>query len=206
MQSSPQASHQHEQSAKALVPKLLQALICLAVANVLLLVTVPLMAYFLAQKKVAAVAITDSGRVVELVTLDKPYVNDARVGAFAEECLRSSFAHDFENYRATMNSAKTCYTSDGARSFETSMSPHLQDISARNLVMTPTLEVTVIARRFMLGGVVHWVTQTPMTLHRRGSRERFNPQKFVVETEIRRVPLDEHPRGIAVSSISLKPI
>jgi len=37
------------------------------------------------------------------VTLDKPFVSDARVIGFTEECLRLSFAHDFENYRQTMN-------------------------------------------------------------------------------------------------------
>lgn len=201
-----QTTHQNEQAAKHLVPKLLRVVTMLSVANVLLLVTVPMLVYFMATKRIAAVGITETGRVVELVTLDKPHVNDSRIVGFAEECLRLSFAHDFENFRQTMNTAKGCYTASGARVFEEAMAPQLKDITARSLVMSPALEVTVVERSFTIGGVVHWVTQTPMTIHRRGSRDSSRPEKFLVRSEIRRVPLDENVRGIAVSSIALKPM
>lgn len=203
---SSQTSHLNEQSAKHLVPKLLRLVTTLAIANVVLLISVPMLVYFLATKKVTAVGITETGRIVELVTLDKPFVSDARVIGFAEECLRMSFAHDFENFRQTMNTAKSCYTSNGGRVFEDAMAPQLTEIKARSLVMSSSLDVTVIVSRYMEGGVVHWMTQTPMTLHRRGSRDASRPVKFLVKNVIKRVPLDENVRGISVSSMTLEPI
>ena len=203
---SPQTSHVNEQSSKVLVPKLLALVTMLSISNVVLLISVPLLVYFLGSKKVTAVGITETGRIVELVTLDKPFVSDARVIGFTEECLRMSFAHDFENFRQTMNAAKTCYTSNGARVFEDAMTPQLNQITARNLVMSSSLEVTVIVSRYMEGGVVHWMTQTPMTLHRRGSRDSSRPVRFLVKNVIKRVSLDENVRGISVSSMILEPL
>jgi intracellular multiplication protein IcmL len=201
-----QTAHLNEQSAKHLVPKLLRLVTMLSIANVVLLVAVPVLVYFVVTKKVTAVGITETGRIVELVTLDKPFVSDARVIGFTEECLRLSFAHDFENYRQTMNTAKSCYTSNGARVFEDAMGPQLTEITLRSLVMSSSLDVTVIVRRYMLDGVVHWQTQTPMTLHRRGSRDSSRPVKFLVKNVIKRVPLDENVRGISVASMTLEPI
>ena len=201
-----QTGQQNTAAAKHLVPQLLKVVTWLVISNGLLLITVPVLIYFLATKRITAVAITETGRVVELVTLDKPYVNDSRVIGFADECLRLSFGHDFENYRQSMNVAKTCYTSEGARVFESAMESQLKELIDRRLVMSPALEATVVERTYQKGGVVHWVTETPMTLHRRGNRDTSRPEKFLVRSEIRRVALDENVRGIAVSSLSLKPI
>lgn len=193
-------------SDKEIVPRLLRAVTLLAASSLVLIFVIAMLGYFLATKRVEPVAITEGGRVVELVSLDKPYVNDARVAGFAEECLRASFAHDFENFRATMNTAKNCYTSEGARVFEEAMDPQLKDLTARRLVMTPSLEVTIVERKYVINGVVHWVTKTPMTIHRRGTRENANPEKFLVTSVIRRVPNDENLRGIATDSINLRPM
>lgn len=201
-----QTGQQNTVAAKHLVPHLLKVVTWLVISNGLLLITVPVFIYFLATKRITAVAITETGRVVELVTLDKPYVNDSRVVGFADECLRLSFGHDFENYRQSMNVAKACYTSEGARVFEAAMESQLKDLIDRRLVMSPALEATVVERTYLRGGVVHWVTETPMTLHRRGNRDTSRPEKFLVRSEIRRVALDENVRGIAVSSLSLKPM
>lgn len=201
-----QTAQSNELAARSLVPRLLRLAVALSVANVLLLITVPLLVYFLAAKKIVAVGITETGRVIELVTLDKPYVNDSRVAGFAEECLRLSFAHDFENYRQSMTFAKSCYTTEGARVFEAAMQPQIKDLIDRNLVMSAALEVTVVERTFVRAGVVYWITQTPVTLQKRGSKDMNRPERFLARTEVRRVPLDENVRGIAVSSISLKPI
>lgn len=192
-------------SARILVPKLLRLNLILSIGLVVALVALSSLTVFVWKKKIESFAVTESGQVVPLVPLDKPYVNDSRVTGFTEECLRASFAHDFENYRGTMSAAKNCYTAEGARDFERAMSPMLEDIKSKNLVLSSSLETTVVTKIYKLAGVVHWETETPMTLYRRGTREQLTPLKYLVTTTLRRVPLDEGVRGISVRTINLTP-
>lgn len=201
-----QQSDVNELTAKAAVPKLITVIVGLSIAlSVSALANVTL-SVFVWKKKTESFAVSESGRVVPLVPLDSPYVNDSRVSSFSEECLRASFAHDFENYRLTMNSAKNCYTTEGAKDFEAAMEPLLAEIKSRNLVLSSTMEPTVVSRNYKLSGVIHWETQTPMTLYRRGTREQMTPLRFLVISDVQRVALDEQVRGISVRSINLKPM
>lgn len=196
----------NEISAKEIVPRLISSIVGLSVVVILLVVANIALAVFVFTKKVESFAVTESGRVVPLVALDKPYVNDQRVSGFTEECLRSSFAHDYENWRATMSSAKNCYTGEGAKAFESAMAPMLDDVRSKRFVMSSSLEPTVVARSYLLGGAVHWEVETPLTLYRRGTREQLSPIKFMVTSIVKRVALDENVRGISLHSINLKPI
>lgn len=193
-------------SAKLMVPKLLGVIMVMGVALLCLTVTTVGLTVFVYKKKTASFAISESGRVVPMIPLDQPYVNDARVAGFSEECLRSSFAHDFENYRLTMNNAKNCYTTAGGRDFELAMEPLLADVKSKNVVLSSSMEPTVVVKTYKLSGVVHWETQTPMTMYRRGTREQLAPLRFLVTSIVQRVSLDEHVRGISVRSINLKPL
>lgn len=192
-------------NSKELIPRLLNILAALSVACIALLIALIATGYMLAKDKVQGYAASDSGRVIPLISLDQPYVTDARVTGFVEECLRRSFAHDFENYRLTMASAKDCYTPVGAEQFEAAMNPLLTDILNRSLVMSASLEPTVVTRVFSVNGIVHWTTQTPMVLQRRGGRESLTSVRFNIESVVQRIPLDHHVRGIALRSINMRP-
>ena len=193
-------------SAKTAVPRLLNIIVVMALALAFETVALSALSYFVFKKKTASFAVTETGRIVPLVPLDQPYVNDSRVSGFAEECLRASFAHDYENYRFTMGAAKNCYTSLGAKAFEAAMDPMLEDVKTKRVVMSSSMEPTVVVKSYRLSGVIYWETQTPMTLYRRGTRDQLAPAKFLVTTVIERVPLDESVRGISVRSINLKPM
>jgi len=191
---------------KEMIPKLLSITTALAVGVVALLVTVAVLIFFLSGKKVQGYAVTDTGHIIPMVSLDKPYVSDSRVTGFLDECLRRSFSHDFENLRITMAEAKKCYTPIGAEGFEAAMGPLLKDIIDKRMVLSASLEPTVITRVFTMNGVVYWESQTPLVLYRRGSRENLVPLKFRVESLVQRIPLDQDVRGIALRTINLKPI
>jgi intracellular multiplication protein IcmL len=200
-----QTSNSNSITARLLVPDLLKIISWMGIAILVLAIALVTLSVFVWKKKIESYAVSESGQVVPLIPLDKPYINDSRVAGFTEECLRSSFAHDFENYRLTMSSAKNCYTSEGARDFETAMTPLLTDIKEKNMVLSSSLEPTVVVKTYKLAGVVHWELQTPMTLYRRGTREQMTPLKFLVTTILQRVPLEEQVRGISARSINLKP-
>ena len=186
--------------------RLLNIIVALAIALVALCAALGMAIYQLSQQKVQGYAATDTGRVIALVPLDQPYVTDARVTGFVDECLRQSFAHDFENFRMTMSAAKTCYTPSGATEFEEAMVPLLRDLQQRSLVMSSTLDPPVVTRVFKINGIVHWGTQTQLSMFRRGGRETLVPVKFRIDAIVQRIPLDANVRGIALRSIVLTPI
>ncbi|MES2977566.1 MAG: DotI/IcmL family type IV secretion protein [Pseudomonadota bacterium] len=190
---------------KELIPKYLRVITALATGSFCLVVALLIQSWFLFSKKVSVFAVNDAGVVIPLVPLDQPFLNDSRIAGFVEECLRTSFSHDFENYRMSMANAKACYTPGGAELFEGAMRQLLTDITTKNLVLSAAFEPTVVTKVYKISGVVYWETQTPMTLYRRGTREALAPQKYRVESVVRRVSLDEHVRGISLKTINLKP-
>lgn len=194
------------QNAKDIVPRLINTVIALAIACLVLVISLGGTIYLLSKKKIQGYAATDTGRVIPLVGLDKPYVTDSRVSGFVDECLRKSLSHDFENFRMTMAAAKDCYTPTGAEAFEIAMSPLLHDIRDRSLVMAVSMEPSVVVQVFVNGGVVYWKTQTVAVLSRRGGRDTLNPLRFRIECITQRIPLDHHVRGIALRSINMSPI
>ncbi|MEJ8837591.1 DotI/IcmL family type IV secretion protein [Ramlibacter sp. AN1133] len=158
-------------------------------------------------KRPQLLGITESGRVVPLVPLDKPYVSDSRVLGFADECTRQAFSHDFVNFRLTQAEAGQCFTASGAESFARAMAPLLEDLEQRRMVMsiTPIAPPTVV-RTFKRGGEVYsWAVQSVITLNREGTRERMTPTSYVVDLVIERVPLEESVRGISVAQINMRP-
>ena len=191
---------------KEIVPRLLNIVVALSIACVALLVALIGAGFSLSKQKVQGYAVTDAGRVIPLVSLDQPYVTDSRITGFVEECLRRSFAHDFENFRLTMSAAKDCYTPTGAEAYEAAMGSLIADLRNRSLVMSVSLEPTVVTRVFKVNNVVYWATQTPLVLYRRSGRETLTPVRFRIESVTQRIPLDHHVRGIALRSINMHPL
>ena len=51
--------------------------------------------------------------------------------------------------------------------------------------------------------VVHWDLQAEIELFFEGKSERISPTKFVAEVTVKRVSLDESPRGILLDKLSM---
>lgn len=188
-----------------ILPKLIRTSFFLSVAIVVLALGLVLAIYLAATKKPQILAITETGRVIPLVPLDRAYVPDARVIGFADECVRSAFSHDFLNFRHTLGQARGCFTGSGGASFDAAIEPLIKDLEQRRMVMTSTLQPAVIVKTMTRSGVYSWVVQTKMTLYREGTKERVNPAQYVVDIVVERVPLEESVRGIALSQINVRP-
>lgn len=171
----------------------------LSIANVGLI-------WYGATSKTEVIAVTEDGRLSRPVPLTEAFVPEARVLGFVDECLRASFAHDFENYRRTFNAALPCYTSTGGKEFAKAIDPLLLDIREKRIVMSSTAEPPALVRGpSRVQGRVMWQVDSLITLHFQGSRERFSPQRRVARVTVARVPLEESPRGIAINAIQLAP-
>lgn len=194
-----------DQIRKEIIPKLVRTNVILSIAVVLLTVGMIALGVMSANKRPLTFGVTETGRIIPLVPLDQPYLGDARIVSFADECIRQAFSHDFRNFRMSVANAKGCFTSDGARGFEAAIEPLLADIQERRMVMSVSPEPPVVIRKATPGGVHTWVVQTRMTLHRDGSRERIAPATFVVDLVLQRIPLEESVRGVGIAQINVRP-
>ncbi len=190
---------------KEVLPKLARAAFIQSIALLAMTVMAVVLLYFALTQRPAVIGITDSGRVIPLVALEKPHVNDSRVVGFAAECLQSAFAHDFINYKGSMNEASKCFTSAGTQSLFSAMEPLLADISKRRMVMSSVIQPPTVVRKGISGGVHTWMVQSRMTLYKEGTAEREPPRNLVVDLVIERVPLDESVRGIGLAKINVRP-
>jgi hypothetical protein len=187
--------------------RLVRLCVWLGVSAVLALMASAVSLWVASGKRVVVIGATDSGRFIPAISLDKPYLNESRVQAFAEECLRRSFAHDFRNFRLTMTEATECYTPRAGQLFNREMQPLLQDLVERRMVMTAVIDrPPVVVGVSQVAGVHTWTLQAQVTLHREGTRERVPPAAYNVKLLVSRVPLEEAVRGVLVSFISLSPV
>lgn len=191
---------------KEIMPKLARAAFTQSIVILMLTLGLVLMSYFVFTSKPTLLGITDSGRVIPLVPLEEGHVNDSRVIGFAAECLQATFAHDFVNYKGTMNEASKCFTSSGTASLYAAMDPILSDIGKRRLVLSSTIRPPTVVRKGVSNGVHTWIVQTQMTLFKEGTTTRESPRELQVSLVIERVPLDESVRGIGLAKINVKPI
>lgn len=188
------------------MPRLVRIMTLLAIGLVLNVALLGASIYMGMSKRPQVLGITESGRVIPIVPLDKPYVSDSRVLSFADECTRTAFSHDFVNFRSTMAQASNCFTSNGVEGFSQALGPLLQDLEARRMVMSVSLQAPAVVRTFKRNGQIYsWLVQTRMTLNREGTRERVSPTTYVVDLVIERVPLEESIRGISVAQINVRP-
>lgn len=190
---------------KTLIPKLVRSNLVLTIAVAILSIAVFVLGYVGINKRPLTFGVSDTGRIIPLVPLDQPYVGDARIIGFADECVRQAFSHDFKNFRLTMSNAKDCFTVAGSRGFDEAIEPLIADIQEKRMVMSVSLEPAVVVRVAKPRGVYTWVVQSKMTLFRDGTRERVVPTVFTVDLVIERVPLEESVRGIGIGQINVRP-
>ncbi len=194
-----------EEIRKVIVPKLVRSNFFLCIAVVALTIGMIVMGVIAANKRPLTFGVSDTGRIVPLVPLDKPYLGDARIVSFADECVRQAFSHDFRNFKSTVTGAKSCFTSDGARGFDQAIEPLLGDIVNRRMVMSVSTDPPVVIKKTTVKGIHTWVVQTKMRLHRDGSTERVVPTTYVVDLVLERMPLEESVRGVGIAQINMRP-
>jgi intracellular multiplication protein IcmL len=188
------------------VSKLTRLVVWLAGSVLALSVALIIAVVFISRTHREVIAATNEGRVIPVIPLDKPYVSDARVLGYVDECARMVFSHDFLHWRTTLQGSKTCFTEKGGDAVEEALAPWVKDIVDRELTMSVSLADTpVIAKRGEFNGAFAWRVQAPISLFRRGTKVADVPRPFLLQVVVRRVGLDQNPRGIAIDSLQLVP-
>lgn len=186
--------------------KLIAASVILAATLFIMSVTTFLMFWRAISKKTEVIAVTDSAQVIRSPALTEAYVTESKLLSFSDECMRSTFSHDFVNFRRTTNEALKCYTTDGANAMGAALQPILDDLKTRRLVMSSSPDTPVLYNGpYILDGRTTWEVRQPVKLMFQGQGNRFPPLEKLAMIQLVRVPLEENSRGVSINSIQLKP-
>lgn len=190
--------------------RLVAAVICLAVGLVFALVSAAVAMSAAASRDPAVLTVSDRGEVVKEVAINEPYVDEARVTAMVEECIRDAFSHDFIHYAQTLSKAQRCFTDVAGSDFADQIDPMLADIKKFRRVLTISIErsAVVYARPYVDAktGAYTWPVEAIASLGQEGTKDRVAPKSYSVRVKVVRVPKSVDIRGIRLSFISFKPL
>jgi hypothetical protein len=186
-------------------------LVTLTMAAVVALSVALALAVALAFRDLKAVVGVDAkGALVPLVSLASPLLSEARVVAFAGECVRIATAHDFLHYTQSLALASACFTPSSADSYITAMQPFVAIMVKNRMVMAggvvePPRVIRVKKIKTAGGDVMTWDLQGAIEIFFEGNRARIPPSKYLVELTVTRVPLEGTPRGVLIDRFSMSP-
>jgi hypothetical protein len=152
------------------------------------------------------IAVDAKGSVTPVVPLTETFVSESRIAGFAEECVRRAFSHDFLHFGQTIPVAQDCFTPEAADRYASAMQSYVKLMEQRRMVMGVTIpRPPRVVRVYQFNNMVHWDLQAEVEIFFEGRAERIPPSKNRIELTVRRVPLDDDPRGISIDKFSVGP-
>lgn len=189
------------------VSKLVRLNIIMTVSLVLCSIATVLAIKAAVGNKVVAIATDHRGNVIPVVPLNEPFLSEPRVVAFAEECVRRAFSHDFLNYAQTLLFAQSCFTPGAGDKFALSMQGYFKTMDERRMNMAVVVrKPPAVIRVYQLGGVIHWDLQVEVDISFEGRDQRIPPARNRIDLTVRRTPLDQSPKGVAIDKFSVGPV
>ena len=172
--------------------------------SVVLLVSVTmnaLLGWALVHKRPVYFAATNDGRILPLVPLSRPAMEDRSVMSWATNVAISAYSYDFVNWRKALSSLSPDFTKEGFASFIGSLkaSGNLKLVSDNRMVASAVpSEAGVIIAKGLLKGVYVWKIQVPILVTYQAARSSVSQNLLVTLMVVRRSVLS-HPKGLAVA-------
>ena len=164
--------------------------------------------FALAGKKVPPqyVPVMEDGRLLPLIPLSKPNVNQAEIANFSLEAIRKLNTYDYINWVNQLNEAQFYFSSQGWKKYDEELQRvgTLKSVEARRMIVTvrPTGDVRPLKEGVTQSGVYVWLVEVPIrisyTAHVDQGGKGGNVQVGKVTLTISRVPTTENPRGISI--------
>lgn len=150
-----------------------------------------------------------TGRMVRLVPLGQPYLNDAALVARIQACVVNANTYDFVNYRKAFSEAAPCFTNTGWAGFSQALttSGTLDLVKKNRLVTTASADGTaVIVGKQDVNGVLMWTIQVPLRVtYQSGLGGRvLAPQRLLVTVLVSRVPETDSEWGHGIDNYRAK--
>lgn len=160
-----------------------------------------LLGWAVIHKRPVYFAATNDGRILPLVPLSRPAMNDRRVVTWATDVAISAYSFDFLNWRKVLSGLSQDFTRDGYSSFIGSLkaSGNL-DLVLKNRMVTSAVPAAagVVVAKGKLGGIYAWKIQVPVLVTYQAAKSSVSQNLVVTLLVVRRSVLS-HPKGLAVS-------
>ena len=160
----------------------------------------------LIHKRPVYFAATNDGRILPLVALSRPAMEDRAVLSWATTVATSAYSYDFVNWRSALSGLSPDFTKEGFSSFIGSLkaSGNLKLVSDNRMVAAavPT-EAGVIVAKGLLKGVYVWKIQVPILVTYQAAKSSVSQNLLVTLMVVRRSVLS-HPKGLAVAQFLAK--
>jgi intracellular multiplication protein IcmL len=146
-------------------------------------------------------AATASGRILNLVPLNRPTVTPDVLLKWASEVATSAYSYSFANYRTKLQGIQPYFTDTGWTNFINSLkgSGNIGAIEKRKLIVNAVVSAPpVIIKEAVLNGRYAWKVQVPITVNYQSASESF-PSHYYVTMVIIRVSTLQNENGIGVA-------
>lgn len=159
------------------------------------------------QPKPQYFATTYDGKLIPLIPLNQPNLEDNAVLQWATEAAVASYTFNFVNYRKALQDVRIYFTQSGYQYFLKALkdSNNLDAVQNKKLVVSaaPTGAPTILQKRIYddgsVAGVYGWTVQIPMAVSFSSANEEFR-QDIVLDMLITRMSTLESPKGIGIAS------
>lgn len=175
--------------------------ICLILGAVIAVLIGALVSMILTQRtEHVFFATTSDGRIINIVPLDKAYINQGDLVAWASDTVKRTMTFGYNDYRMRLQDVASNFTSTGWESFMKALKEAhiLEAVDARKLVV----DISVDAAPEILGegnnkGVYTWVMQLPVTIKLIGENAPSDMQ-WMLRLTVVRVSTLQHPQGVGI--------
>lgn len=148
-------------------------------------------------------ATTADGRIMQLVSLDRPNMNTSALMSWATQAVSETMTFGYHDYQRRLQQSSRHFTRRGWESFASALqrAKIIESIQANSQVVTteprsaPTLE-----NQGVINGKYRWLLRLPIRVTYKSGATQARVDNLNVALVIERVPSLENPAGVGIES------
>lgn len=156
-------------------------------------------------------ATTYDGRLIPLISLDEPSLNDNQLLQWATEAAVASYTFNYVNYRKALQDLRLYFTKDGYINFLKALkdSNNLDAVTTKKMIVSakPTGSPAILRKGLVTEGpdkgIYRWIVEMPMEINFQNETTPIR-QSIVLTMTIVRVPTLESPSGVGITSFVIR--
>lgn len=150
-------------------------------------------------------AIYPDGTLIAL-TPTSAELSPAQISNMVSSAILTGLRFDFKNYTSQIGKIEAFMSPSGYMVFTESIQGIVnQAVTGRYIVSTDIIQPTVIGKTVVNNGIRMYKTSTIVLIALEGQTSRIPPQKWSIESTVRRVPETENARGFVIDGFAMKP-
>lgn len=155
-------------------------------------------------------ATTYDGKLIPIIPLSEPSLNDNQLQQWAVEAAVASYSFDYVNYRKSLQESRIYFTKTGYTYFLKALkdSNNLEAVTSKKMIVsaTPTGAAIILNKGLIKDGektLYRWQVQLPMVINFQSETTPIT-QYVILNMTIVRVSTLESPDGVGIASYVIR--